>query len=54
MREQLGWNLETERLGGLEVDHELELGRLHNRQISRLLAFEDASGINAGLTIGIQ
>jgi hypothetical protein len=23
-----GWNVETERLGGLEIDHQLELGRL--------------------------
>src|SRR5262249_40524714 len=26
-REQPVWNLEAERLGGLEVDHQLELGR---------------------------
>ena len=45
---------ETERLGGLEIDHELELCRQHNRQLTRLLAFEDASGINAGLTICIS
>jgi hypothetical protein len=36
------------RLGGFEVDHQLELGRQYDRQITRLLAFEDASGINAG------
>src|SRR6266540_2693099 len=44
---------EAKRLRGLEVDHELELCRQHNRQITRLLAFEDASGINAGLTVCI-
>jgi hypothetical protein len=27
-REQRWWDFETERLGGLEVDHELEFGRL--------------------------
>jgi hypothetical protein len=26
--EQRGWHLEAERVGGLEVDHQLELGRL--------------------------
>jgi hypothetical protein len=34
---------EAKRLRGLEIDHELELCRQHNRQITRLLAFEDAS-----------
>jgi hypothetical protein len=29
------WQVETERLGSLEVDHQLELGRQHNRQITR-------------------
>ena len=28
--------VEAERLGGLEIDEELELGRLHDRQVSRL------------------
>jgi hypothetical protein len=27
---------EAERLGGLEIDHQLELGRLLDRQIGRL------------------
>jgi hypothetical protein len=30
---------EAERLGGLEVDHQLELCRLFNRQITRLCTF---------------
>src|SRR5205814_4903862 len=30
----------AERLGGLEIDHQLEFARLLDRQISRLLAFE--------------
>jgi len=29
--EQRGWHLETERLRGLEVDHQLELGRVYDR-----------------------
>src|SRR5207248_11004618 len=34
-------NREAERLGSLHVDDELELGRLFDRQIGRLRAFED-------------
>ena len=34
-------DFEAERLGGLEVDHELEFGGLHHRQVGRLLALED-------------
>src|SRR5262249_48446405 len=47
-REQPIRHVETERLGGLEIDHELELGRLHHRRISRLLALEYSPGIDAG------
>jgi hypothetical protein len=53
-RQRLVGDCEVERLSGLEVDHELELCRQHNRQITRLLAFEDASGINTDLTICID
>jgi hypothetical protein len=35
-------NVQTERLGGLQVDHEFVLGRRLHRQIGRLLAFENA------------
>src|SRR5262249_26959972 len=40
-QEQVPRNREAERLGGLHVDDKLELGRLFDRQISRLRAFED-------------
>ena len=33
---------EAERLGGLEIDHQLVFGRCLYRQVGRLLAFEDA------------
>src|SRR5947209_11206164 len=49
-RKQLVRDFEAERLRGLEIDYQLELCRQHNRQITGLLAFEDASGINASLT----
>ena len=39
--------VEAERLRGLEVDHQLVLGRLLHRQIGRLLALEDAIDIDA-------
>src|SRR5256885_2485950 len=42
---------EAERLGGIEVDHELKLGCLHDRKVARLLALEDAAGIDADLII---
>src|SRR5215471_15656596 len=44
-------DVEAQLLGGFEIDYQLELGRQHNRQITRLLPFEDASGINASLAI---
>src|SRR5262245_31411271 len=44
-------NLEAKRLGGLEVDHQLERGRLHHRQVAGLGAVENLSGVNADLTI---
>jgi hypothetical protein len=42
---------EVERLGGLEIDDQLEGRRLLDRQIGRLGAREDFSGENAGLAI---
>ena len=36
-----------------EIDHRLEFGRLHDRQIRRLLALQDASGIDGGLPPGV-
>jgi hypothetical protein len=34
------WNAETERFGGLEIDDQLDLDGLLDRQISRLVTFE--------------
>src|SRR6516165_1679605 len=49
--EQRRWNFEAERPGGREIDDELELGRLHDRQLGRLVALEDAAGVDAELPI---
>ena len=42
-----------ERLRGLEVNHQLEFRRLHDREIGGLLAFENPAGVNAGLAISV-
>ena len=52
--EQLRMEFEAERFGGLEVDHQLEFGGPHDRQIGRLLALENPPGVNARLPIGIH
>src|SRR5215471_14060455 len=44
---------EAERLRGLEVDDQLDFGRLLHRQVARLGAGEDPSGVDAGLTIRV-
>jgi hypothetical protein len=47
-------HFQPERLGGLEVDHELELGRLPHRQIGGLRAFENPPGVNARETMSFR
>src|SRR5437588_7030637 len=46
-------NFETDRLGGRQVDDELELSRLCHRQVGWFCALEDAASVDANLTIGI-
>src|SRR5262249_31233741 len=46
-------HVEVECPGCLEVEHELEFGRLHYRQVGRLFALENAPGVDASLAIGI-
>jgi hypothetical protein len=43
--EEEHWHVEAERLGGLEVDRQLELDRDLDRKLARLVALEDAMGI---------
>lgn len=47
--EQRCGNLDAELLGCLEIDHEIEPPRLHDRQLGRLFSLENASDIDAGL-----
>ena len=42
---------QTERIGGLEVDDQLEDSGLLNRQVGGLLALQNPSGVNAGLAM---
>src|SRR5208282_41081 len=44
---------EAERLGGLEIDDQLEFSRLHDRQISGTFASQDTPDIIASLTVSI-
>src|SRR5215469_15798200 len=44
---QFVWNLEAERLGGLEIDGQFKLRRLLNRKIGRLGSLQDAIDIRS-------
>jgi hypothetical protein len=45
-------NIKPEQLRGPEIDHQLEAGRLHDRELGRLFALQDAAGIDTSLTMG--
>ena len=45
---EAGRHLDAERLGSLEVDEQLELGRLHHRQVPELLTLENPAHVDAG------
>ena len=53
-REQRRRHVEAERLGGLEVDNQLVLGRCLHRQIGRFLALEDAIDIVGRLSVMVD
>src|SRR5262245_66352562 len=46
---EMQWHVEAERLGGLEIDHQLELAGLEDGQIGRLRTLKNLPGIKAGL-----
>src|SRR5262245_1243377 len=50
---QGGRNGEAKRLGGLEIDSQMEFGWLNNRQVAWFFALENPAGINADLAINI-
>jgi hypothetical protein len=50
-REQRLRHIKAERLGGLEIDDEIELGWLYDRQVGRLFAFENPTDIDASLSV---
>src|SRR5215471_3502896 len=52
--EQRGRHVEAQRLGGLEIDDQFELGRLQKWQICGFDAAQDAADIDAGLIILVQ
>ena len=47
-------HVEAERLGGLEVDHQLVLGRRLHRQVGRLLALEDAIDVAGRVPVLVE
>ena len=47
-------NIEAERLGGFQIDHEFKFCRLLDRQIGGLVALENAPDIDAGLPICLR
>src|SRR6266581_4698605 len=52
--ENTGRDVELERLGSAQVDDEFEFSGLLHRKIARLIAFEDAGDVNAGLAGHLQ
>jgi hypothetical protein len=52
--EQHRGHVEAERSSRLGVDDQLELRRLHDRQVGRLHALEDLTGVDADLTIHVR
>jgi hypothetical protein len=43
-------NFQSKELGGLEIDHQFEFGRLFHGQIGRFSALEDTAKVNGGST----
>src|SRR5581483_12288014 len=52
--EERGRHVQSKRFGGLQIDRQRELGRLHDRQVRRFLALEDTTAIDAGSPIRIR
>src|ERR1035437_4853069 len=48
--DQRQWDGEAERLGGLEVEDQLDFRRLHDRQVGWLLGLEHPAGVGGEAT----
>src|SRR5690242_1481690 len=53
-RQHIGWNGEADLLGGFEIDQELELRRLLDRQIAGFGTFENFVHVNRGTAPIVQ
>src|SRR5262245_779815 len=51
---EMQWHVEAERLGGLEIDHQLELAGLEDGQMRGLHTLKNLPGIKAGLAPGFR
>src|SRR4029434_10319805 len=52
--QQRNWKSEAKRLGGLEIDDQLDFSGLLHRQVGRLLALEDAASIAPRPTVCVE
>src|SRR5438105_8121649 len=52
--EECRWHNDAKRLCGLQIDHQLELGRLFDRQVGRLRTLENLVDESGGPTIQIS
>src|ERR1700686_3515763 len=53
-REEGGRDGNAEHLGSVEINDELEFGCLHNREVARALPLENATGIDASLSVSVR
>ena len=49
--EQRRWHRQSERLGRLQIDHEIEFDRLEHRQVCWLFPLEDPADIGSGVLV---
>src|SRR5262249_42272170 len=52
--EQRPRHVEAKHPGGLGIDYQLELARLHDRQVGGLGTFENLAGVDAGLAVRVS
>jgi hypothetical protein len=52
-RDQLRWNFEMHRLGGLQVNDKLKFRGLQDRKVGNLLALENATSVDSSLAVSV-